>query len=57
MKKIKRKWDAYVSNAEDQGIDVTEFCDEECATDCFTDVTKSKEQVSSLLLDCMIKDC
>ena len=57
LSQTKSMWNNYVQNAKAVGIDVSSFCNTECANSCFADVSLKAVPVSSLLTSCLIKEC
>ena len=55
LAKIRRKWNDYKADAAAAGLDVTDFCDETCAENCFTAAENVDVPVSNLLTQCIIQ--
>lgn len=55
--KVKAKWDQYIANADALEIDATIFCDEKCASDCFSTDEYKDQEIFQIVSKCLIKDC
>lgn len=54
LRKIEKKWDEYVENANKLGVDPKVFCNQTCSHECFLDADKSTYEI---LTTCLINKC
>ena len=57
LHKIKKKWAQYELNAQEAGLDVTAFCNQTCANECFTAEENKDVPVPALLTSCIVSKC
>ena len=54
LRKIEKKWDEYVEDANKLGVNTTVFCNQTCSHDCFLEADQSAYEI---LTSCLIKTC